>query len=329
MKFRFRIWDSACARARAVCLVLTLSFVAGVTAQPPTPSQTPDPQSKIAHPGAPFLWKITGAGAAPSWIFGTIHLARPDVATPPPAVSAALDHAAAVYTEIPMDPTTILSLMPHLLLPDGRSLPTILTPELAAELKAELQRSGTPNHSLASINRLKPWAASVTLIELDDQARYPGTLALDMVLFQRAVMAGKEAGGLETPSEQLAIFDELSPAEQTILLRDTLAQLRDARAQGRNLSDSLAALYLAGDLHALVTELSNLDAAANHPEFSAKLMERLLYRRNDRMATRIIAKIRAHPEKSYFFAVGAAHLEGDRGLLAALEKAGFQLTRTQ
>jgi uncharacterized protein YbaP (TraB family) len=58
-------------------------------------------------------------------------------------------------------------------------------------------------------------------------------------------------------------------------------------------------------------------------------MDRLLYRRNAIMAERIIKRLRDHPNTSYFFAVGAAHLQGNRGLIAALEKAGFRLTRVQ
>jgi uncharacterized protein YbaP (TraB family) len=56
-------------------------------------------------------------------------------------------------------------------------------------------------------------------------------------------------------------------------------------------------------------------------------MDRLRYRRNATMAGRIVRRLREHPDVSWFFAVGAAHLQGDRGLIAALEKAGFRLTR--
>lgn len=274
----------------------------------------------------PFLWKIEGPGK-PSWLFGTIHLQRPDVATPPAAVRAALDEADAVYTEIPLDAATMLALAPQMLLPAGQSLDAILGPALTAAYEKELRRI-SPALTLAPLAHLKPWAAAATLLELEDQLKYPGVPALDMALFRRAEHAGKETGGLETPAEQLAIFDDLSPGEQAAMVRDTIAQIRAIREGGRSPSDLLAGLYLAGDLDALVAELNKLDFVGEDPELAAKLLDRLLVRRNATMVRRIVEKLRAHPEETCFFAVGAAHLQGDAGLLAALEKAGYRVSRT-
>jgi len=323
----FRFWILDWLRRSPHLAALACLLVAGFANAdaPREQSKIQNPKSKIGT-GAPFLWKIEGA-KAPSWIFGTIHLARPDVATPPAAVQAALDRADAVYTEIPMDSATILEISPHLMLPAGKTLSGILGPKLTAALKAEFTRSGDSNVPAAMWTQLRPWAAAVSLLELDDAVRFPGTLALDLTIFQNAAAAGKTVGGLETPTEQLSIFDDLTDAEQSALVEDTLAQLHDARTSGTNLSDRLAALYLAGDLDTLVTELNKIDTAGNHPALSAKLLDRLLYQRNVRMTQRIVQKLRAQSGTSFFFALGAAHLQGPRGVLTALEKAGFHLER--
>lgn len=284
------------------------------------PAQEPKP--------APFLWKIEGAGGKPSWLFGTIHLPRPDVTNIPPSVRGALDGTDAVYTEIPADLPTMLELLPKMMLPDGGTVDAVLGPQTTAELEKEVQ-AVNPEFTLQPFLRFKPWALIATLLQLDDQMKYPGALALDMLLYQRAAMAGKEVGGIETPDEQIAVFDAFTNAEQALMVRDTIRQLREIRAAKRNLSDDLARLYLAGDLDRLVAELEKMDAVTDHPELTAKFMDRLLYRRNALMAGRIAERLREHPGRSYFFAVGAAHLQGDRGLIAALEKAGFQLSRVQ
>jgi uncharacterized protein YbaP (TraB family) len=243
-------------------------------------------------------------------------------------VRDAVDKADAVYTELPMDTETLLGLTPKLMIPGGKTLGDLLGAQLTADLTAEL-KSINPSLTLEPLEHLKPWAVAASLIELDDQLKYPGVLPLDIVLFQRAAMAGKEVGGLETPDEQLAIFEDLTAAEQVALLRDTITQLRAVRATGRTPSDILSELYLTGDLDKLVEEIMKWDAASSDPKFTERLMERLLYRRNALMAGRIEKKLREHPEKSFLFAVGAAHLQGPRGLLAALEKAGYRLTRAQ
>lgn len=274
------------------------------------------------------MWKIESAGHKPSWIFGTIHLQRPDVAALAPAVLDAVDKADAVYTELPMNTETILGLTPKLMIPNGRTLGDLLGAQLTADLAAELKATN-PALTLTPLEHMKPWAVAASLIELDDQLKYPGTLPLDVVIFQRAAMAGKEVGGLETPDEQLAIFEDLTAAEQATLVRDTITQLRAVRATGRIPSDILAELYLAGDLDKLVAELMKWDAASGDTKFNEQLMERLLYHRNAIMAERIEKKLHEHPQTSFLFAVGAAHLQGPRGLLAALEKAGYRLTRAQ
>ena len=284
----------------------------------------PLPASR-AETARPYLWKIEGA-RKPSWIFGTIHLQRPDVANPPAPVLAALKQADAVYTEIPMDSTTILTLLPRMQLPKGKSLETILGPDLAAELGKEL-KSIHPSLGLGKVSRLRPWVAAATLLEIEDQLKYPSSLPLDLVIFQRAASAGKEVGGLETPDEQLAIFDDLTDAEQAKMIADTIAQVRSIRASGESPSEMLSRLYLDGDLDTLVAKLNEMDAASSDPALTEKLMDRLLYRRNVIMAERIVKKLRAHPDKSFFIAVGAAHLPGDRGVLADLERAGFKLER--
>jgi uncharacterized protein YbaP (TraB family) len=317
-------------RAPWIAALACLFVAAFARAEAPlVQSKIQNPKSKIAA-GAPYLWKITradGSGAS-SWIFGTIHLQRPDVAALAPAVQGAVDHANAVYTELPMDTETILGLTPKLMIPNGKTLGDLLGAQLTADLTAELKATN-PALTLGPLDHMKPWAVAASLIELDDQMKYPGTLPLDVVIFQRAAMAGKEVGGLETTDEQLAIFEDLTTDEQAALLRDTITQLRAVRATGRTPSDILAELYLAGDLDKLVEELMKWDAASGDTKFNDQLMERLLYRRNAIMAGRIEKKLHEHPQTSFLFAVGAAHLQGPRGLLAALEKAGYHLTRAQ
>lgn len=299
---------------------LAFGFCTALSAQPS------DPKPKTA--AHPLLWKIEGAGKKASWLFGTIHLPRPDVAAIAPAVAKAITESDAVYTEIPSDVPSMLSVMPHMMLPKDQTLPKVLGPELTSELEKEI-KTINPALSLGPLSKLKPWAMVATLAQLEDQMKYPGTLAMDMVIFQRAAMAGKKVGGIETPTEQISAFEDFTDAEQVVLVEETIQQIRKTRAEGNSVSDLLAKLYLEGDLDRLVTELMKMDASKDHPELTEKFLERLLYRRNVIMAERMTKKLRDEPETAWFFAVGAAHLQGDRGLISDLTKAGFKLTRVQ
>jgi uncharacterized protein YbaP (TraB family) len=293
----------------------------------PEPAKVTQEKPNAAATARPYLWKIEATGQKPSWIFGTIHLQRPDVATLPPAVTQAAQQADAVYTEIPLDMATVLAMASKMMAPD-QSLREVLGPKVFAELEAEI-KSVNPELSAGPFERYKPWAVAAALIALEDQMKHAGSLPVDMVIFQRAAMAGKEVGGIETAEEQLAVFDAFTTAEQITMVSEAIRQIRAVRATGESASDLLARLYLKGDLDVLVTELLKMDAGAADPALSQKFLEKLLYDRNVRMAERMIKKLRNHPQRSYFFAVGAAHLQGERGLVAALEKAGFHLTRAQ
>ncbi len=275
---------------------------------------------------APFLWKIEAPGAtAPSYLFGTIHLPRPDVAKIPTSVAPAFESADAVFTEIPMDTGTLLEMSTKLFLPDGRTLKDIVPDDVYQAALDELKaiKFDAP---LAPRDRMKIWAFTVSLATLEDELRYPGVIPLDMLLFQRAAMAGKETGGLETADEQLAIFDDISEEEQITLLRETLTQLATARESGENLTDALVASYQSGDLDRLEADVAK-SMALGESELTNRLMDRLLIQRNVLMAERMATKIEASPDQSFFFAVGAAHLYGDTGVISLLEEAGATLTR--
>jgi uncharacterized protein YbaP (TraB family) len=56
-------------------------------------------------------------------------------------------------------------------------------------------------------------------------------------------------------------------------------------------------------------------------------LDNLLHKRNRLMRDRVLANLKAAPGKAHFFAVGAAHLYGEDGLVEQLRKSGFKLTQ--
>lgn len=286
--------------------------------------------TRAAEPGdgiqKPFLWRIKAqADDRPSYLFGTIHLSRPAVTKLPPRVMAALHASDAVFTEIPMDPPTLVKMTPHLFLPDGETLDQVLPPELLEGAKGAV-KAIDPKLPFDLFSRMQVWAFAAGLAGLEDQIKHPGALAQDMMIFQRGALDGKEVGGIETPEEQIAIFNELTLEEQIEMLRDGLQQMREIREGGQSPTQMLVDLYLTGDLDALGVELNKwLDPDGS--ALSAKLVERLLTRRNRLMAERIAAKLRTEAGTTFFFAVGAAHLYGPTGLIELLKEEGLEVTR--
>jgi uncharacterized protein YbaP (TraB family) len=269
----------------------------------------------------PLLWKIDGT--KPSYVFGTIHLSSPEVTKLSPATQKALDSADVLYTEIPMEMADQLKAAMALM--GTESLSDVLPKDLYARAEAELKRIN-PQLNLQPFAKMKIWALAVTIVLLEEQLKNPGALPLDAILFANAKGAGKEAGGIETFDEQMSVIDGFSKDDQIVMLRATLDDMERARKEGRSPLKEMQIAYLGGDLEKLDKTLNEWMTGLD-PKLLARFMDALLTKRNQVMAERIAAKLKAAPGKSQFFAVGAGHLVGDQGVLKLLEKQGLRLTR--
>jgi uncharacterized protein YbaP (TraB family) len=246
----------------------------------------------------------------PSYLLGTIHSEDPRVLDLPGPVRSAFDSSHSFAMEVVPDAEAIIKSMVTMTYTDGRTLKEVLPPDLyqrAAETLGELGM--TP----AAFQDFKPWAV-VTLLSLPPSEK--GEF-LDLVLHKAAVEARKEIKGLETMEEQLAIFDDLSEADQIALLRETL----DSRDQMPAMFEDLIQAYLAQDLDALV-ERSDRYLQDGDPRLSALFREAAVDSRNRRMAERLPPLL---DQGGWFIAVGALHLPGEEGVLRLLERRGYQV----
>lgn len=288
-------------------------------------------EPRIRPTQRPFLWMIEGE--APSFLYGTIHVPDPRVTTLPPVVEKAIEMADALFTEVPMDPGMQMGIASKVMLPEGQGLSTRVPAELVQRLDAYARKKGLGG--AAMFERIKVWCTALQLQQMGMAPR-PGQnggktagKALDQWLYDTAKAAGKEVGGLETIEEQLGCFDVLTDQEQARMLQQTLDLLEappERRDEQANPFEDLVKRYLKGDLDEMVESLLAQTGGAD-PEMVERLKEALLNQRNRRMAERIAAKVRAQPDRSFFFAVGAAHYHGDVGVGALLEADGFKVRR--
>jgi uncharacterized protein len=262
--------------------------------------------------GQGLLWKVEAAGVAPSYVFGTAHLSDPRVTRLPQPVRESFDAAKSFAMEVSQE-TVFQQLGKRMVYSGKRSLPAALGQPLYEQVAPLITSAGVPRQL---VPRLKPWAATFFLMGSRDS----GTV-LDQQLYLRARAQKKPVYELETVSEAIAPFANLSESDQIVLLRDTLAQSERMGAA----EQVLIGLYLKGDLAALARLMD--EAIPDGPK--AKLYRwvfwhQLLDVRNVNMARRmdVLAKT-----GGAFMAVGALHLYGDSGVLALLEKRGYRLTR--
>ena len=282
---------------------LQLLFVTLLAANPANAAETFD------HG---LLWKIQGSGAAPSYLFGTMHSEDPEVVRLPTAVQQAFDKSRGLTLEVVLDPQSLLAMTSGFMLGDGSTLESHIGASLYKRVVSAMAVYGMPE---VIVSTMKPWAVAVTLMTPPGESG----VVLDLHLYQRAVAAGKPVDGLETPLEQLSVFDELSESDQVALLKDTLDNLPDVQ----DMLDDLKNAYLARDL-ARLTAINDAAMRDSDPQLVARFTNKLITRRNHRMAERMQSRLRSGGR---FIAVGALHLPGRDGLLRLLSQQGYTLTR--
>ncbi len=255
-------------------------------------------------PARPAIWEVTGPGGAQGWLFGTIHALPADIRWRTPALEKAYEQADTLVVEIADIANGDSATEAFEQVASTPGLPPLsqrVAPADRGDLAAFLDRAGVSDDAFP---HTETWAAALMLASA---ARPEGrTQSVD----RQIVGGSKPVVGLETFAQQYALFDTLAPREQADLLMSLAREKQD---------DSRIEAWLTGDLDAL--EKQGGEGLLADPE----LREALQLARNRRWAVQVAALL--HAGKKPLVAVGAAHMFGEEGLPALLQRAGFSVER--
>lgn len=266
----------------------------------------------------PTLWHLSDEDSD-IYIFGTVHILRPDMDWRTPVVMSAFESADTVWFEAPVnDPAEQANMMPLVqrygLNPPERPLSTQISEEANAALAEIAPLLGaTP----AAMEPLRPWLASVQItVGYAVVEGFDPTSGVEAQLWPEAVAAGKALQYFETVEEQLQFFANLEREIEVELLEQTLAQIEEAP----DALDELVNAWAAGD-QMTIDRLMNGDFRDESPE----VYEVLIAQRNEHWAE-VVEEMMAG-SGTVFIAVGAGHLPGEGGLIGLLEDRGFTVTQ--
>jgi uncharacterized protein len=295
-------------RAASVVCACLLAFALAFPAR----AQTRAPESRFTKG---LLWRVSKAGVAPSYVFGTIHVADPRVLDLPDPVSRALARSRHYYTESFQGEREAMRFFEAGQFDDGRRLEPLIGAESYARLAELLRERRIPDEVIA---RLKPWAAlaNLTVTPEDYEA-----VTLDQKLAGLARARKLRVIGLEGVEEQISVFERIPLETQVELLKHALAH-RDELAA---MIEPTIRAWMNRDLAGV--RLASSRAAERYPEMAGHyriLYEHVVENRSVVMAHRLSTPLR---EGRAFVAVGANHLYGTRGMLALIEKQGYRVER--
>jgi uncharacterized protein len=257
-----------------------------------------------------LFWKLESPTGKTSYLFGTMHTDDNRVSDMTPKMLDAMKSVDTFVMEA--EPTQD----PSIFLMKEAKLPSLLT-----QAEFDQVRDLTDFHvmHLGAAMQMKPWLLAVIF----DLPKPQTEFAQDNLLMTKSEDFGKEIKGLESSQEHFSIMDAFSMDEQMVMLRAVLKRTPEQKEAD---FEKLMNAYLAGDSDKISALDEQITGGILPKELWAKMRKSLLDDRNVKMAARAIPIAN---EKPLFIAVGASHLAGENGLLAAFKKAGFKLSAMQ
>jgi uncharacterized protein YbaP (TraB family) len=254
-----------------------------------------------------LFWKMESPTGKTSYLFGTIHTDDNRVADLSPPVLDAMKSADTFLMEAEPggDPSSLM-------MAEGN------VGELLTSDEFDKVRELADFHvmHMGAAMKMKPWLLAVIF----DLPKPQTEFSQDNLLMTKSEDFGKQIKGLETGQEHFGIMDNFSKDEQVVMLRAVLKRTPEQKEAD---FEKLMSAYLAGDSDKISALDEKITGGMLPKALWAKMRAKLLDERNVKMAQRSIV---AANEKPLFIAVGASHLAGDNGLLAAFKKAGFKLS---
>lgn len=250
-----------------------------------------------------LLWEIKN-NSTKSYVFGTMHV-KDDAAYK--HIGRALNYVIRCkrfYTEINLDKAKTEVDISNYLLPNNGTLKDHFTEKNYLKAASILLKSFGVD--LSQLIQFKPIITVNKISEsiLSDDNTFP----LDQFLWQKAKELNIELYGLETIEEQLNTLESLDLNIQIKMFKDLYKNVSRFKKQTYKLKEH----YTSQNINQLF-KLSKKGLG--------KLRKPLLYDRNEIMANRI-GKI-GQPS---FFAIGAAHLAGKKGVLNLLKQQGLKVS---
>ena len=279
---------------------------------------------------AQLLYKISGNDLEkPSYIIGTHHLINVGFVNQINGVTEALTETDQVYGELVWDTMTnidsLKAVQNAMTLPAGKTIKDYLTPDEYKRLDAFMvakMGTGLSNPMVASkMGNLTPMAL-VTQFQLllymtKHMGEFDPSSTFDQYFQAQAKKNGLPCGGLETLQKQIDVLYKGKPMSRQV---EELMCFIDNENFNSQMMEDLTSAFYAQNLETLkqVMDRKLGGKCDSTPEEEDMLI-------NNRNADWVAKMPGIMTSKPTFFAVGAAHLPGDKGVLQLLRNAGYTI----
>jgi uncharacterized protein YbaP (TraB family) len=200
---------------------------------------------------------------------------------------------------------------------DKKTLKDLVSAEDYANIKNYFEKESTnPEVKMMPFSMIENWKPMLLQSFLYTDMIKGKTKSYELELINIAKKEKLEFGGLETIGDQMSVFDKIPYADQATALSEMITEIKKTkgRADMKNEFDELVQLYKSQDVDGMVEKSQeSFDKMDNS-------QDELLTKRNKNWIPLIIEMAK---DKPTFFAVGAAHLGGENGVIRLLMQAGY------
>lgn len=283
--------------------------------------------ASVMPSSAQLLYRISGNGLQKdSYIIGTYHVADASFVDQIPGAKDALNSVEQVYGELPMadglNPDSMAVLQNCMMLPEGQTLKDVMTEEQFNKLDSYFENATSMKLSspliFSQMGKMSPTSIENTLTILACVKKSNGQFnpqnGIDNYFQVAAQQMGKPAGGFESVYFQAHVLFGKSIEEQ---VKSLMCMIDNPEFYDLMLDEIIKAYYSQDMVK--ITETLDMKMG-NECDPTPEDMETLIYNRNDNWVKQMPAVMAEH---STFFAFGAGHLGGERGVLALLKAKGY------
>lgn len=258
----------------------------------------------FAQDNKSLLWEISGKGLEkPSYVFGTIHMICQEDYIMTETIQNTLKNVDAFYAEIDFSNPENMAVLQQSMMSE-----TPLSQRLNNEQYQKLQQllKEVVDLDITQFEHLTD-AAIVSMVTFKS---FPCTdfKMYEMELLQTAAAAEKKMGGLETAAEQMEILGK------SLGINAVFEMLNDLKKDGFKSTKEMVALYTNQDVQGLY------DYMKKSSYMTDEVYNEMLTKRNHNWINEMPELMK---NQSVFFAVGAAHLSGNNGVLKLLKDNGY------
>jgi len=266
--------------------------------------------NEITSEDRALFWSVHKQGKPAGYLLGTIHSEDPRVLDFSTDFLEKLKENNVFAMELVPDMAALARLTELMNYPDGKSLESVIGQQRFAALVSAMSVYELP---VNLINRMKPWAAMMTLSTPPPETGF----FMDLSISLRASGSGMETIGLETIEQQLSFLQDMPMQMQLDLLDQAISEY----GQVKQAHDEMVDAYLKDDLRVLQS-LSDEQLTSVSGEAGDYFMAFGIRARNLRMAESLWPFLET---SKVFIAVGALHLPGEDGLINLLRRRGYEL----